>query len=95
MYIFIYVDDIILTGNDSTMIQTLFRHLSLQFSIKDLGTLNYFLSIEVNTTSTGLHLTQTRYLHTIMEKASMTTARPCATPLQSGVQMSKLDGSPM
>jgi GR25 family glycosyltransferase involved in LPS biosynthesis len=95
MYILIYVDDIILTDNDSTMIQTLLQHLSLQFSIKDHGTLNYFLSIEVNTTSKDLHLTQTRYLHTILEKASMTIARPCATPLQLGVQLSKLDGSPM
>jgi Reverse transcriptase (RNA-dependent DNA polymerase) len=50
MYILIYDDDIIIAGNNSQFMQDLLEKLSLQFSIKDLGVLNYFLGIEVSTT---------------------------------------------
>jgi hypothetical protein len=57
--------------------------------------LNYFLGIEVSPKSNGLHLTQTRYLQTILAKAHMTGASSCASPMQSGLQLSKFDGAPM
>ncbi|KAJ1698573.1 hypothetical protein LUZ63_007085 [Rhynchospora breviuscula] len=95
VYILIYVDDIIVTGNSSSAINALMKNLHSQFSIKDLGTVHYFLGIEVTTTASGLHLSQNRYLTIILEKASMVGAKPCQTPLQTGVQMSKLDGTPL
>jgi hypothetical protein len=43
----VYVDDIIITGSDTSYISTLITELSAQFAIKNLGNLNYFLGIEV------------------------------------------------
>lgn len=43
----VYVDDIILTGNDIQSIQQLKSHLHRTFSIKDLGSLSFFLGLEV------------------------------------------------
>lgn len=54
----LYVDDIILTGSDSDQIQQLIKDLSLQFSMKDLGSLHYFLGIQVESTPNGLFLHQ-------------------------------------
>jgi Reverse transcriptase (RNA-dependent DNA polymerase) len=95
MHLLIYVDDIIIAGNNSQFLQDLLDRLSLQFSINDLGVLNYFLGIEVSPQSNGIHLTQTRYLQTILDKAHMTGASSCASPMQSGLQLSKFDGAPI
>ncbi|KAG8498357.1 hypothetical protein CXB51_006727 [Gossypium anomalum] len=46
LFVLVYVDDIIVTGNNSEIIDGLVRRLNAQFSLKDLGQLNYFLGIE-------------------------------------------------
>ena len=43
-----YVDDIIITGDDVDKISSLKKHLNQVFTIKDLGELHYFLGIEVS-----------------------------------------------
>lgn len=43
----IYVDDVILAGNNSGLMQWVKKYLDKEFSIKDLGPLKYFLGIEV------------------------------------------------
>ncbi|KAJ4768699.1 hypothetical protein LUZ62_079074 [Rhynchospora pubera] len=95
LYLLVYVDDIIITGNDPLAIQSLISALDQQFSIKDLGSLSYFLGIEVTSHDSSLHLSQTRYLKNLITRASMTGAKPCVTPMQAGVQLSKYDGSKM
>jgi histone deacetylase 1/2 len=52
----VYVDDFVLTGNDSSFVKSLIQQLSDQFSLKDMGPLNYFLGVEVVSTYAGLFL---------------------------------------
>lgn len=47
IYIYIYIDDIIISGNDPARINALKAYLHTAFSIKDLGPLKYFLGLEV------------------------------------------------
>ncbi|KAL4574342.1 hypothetical protein LXL04_021171 [Taraxacum kok-saghyz] len=54
----VYVDDIILTGNDDVEISKVKEFLKSQFLIKDLGLLKYFLGIEVIEIPGGLCLNQ-------------------------------------
>lgn len=54
-----YVDDIVMTGNDSTYIQYLISQLGMVFEIKILGKLHNFLGIEVTYSPSGLFLSQT------------------------------------
>jgi hypothetical protein len=44
----VYVDDIVITGSDSTLLDQLKTHLSESFHMKDLGSLTYFLGLEVH-----------------------------------------------
>jgi hypothetical protein len=55
-YLLVYVDDILLTGSNSTLIQRLVILLSSEFKLQDLGNAHYFLGIEVTPTCMGLML---------------------------------------
>ena len=57
IYLLLYVYDIIVTSNDSTQIHNLITTFDQVFELKDLGPLNYFLGIQITTTSHGLTLT--------------------------------------
>jgi len=45
IYQIVYVDDIVITGNDTIGISQLKEHLCRHFQTKDLGSLKYFLGI--------------------------------------------------
>ena len=52
----IYVDDMIITGNDKEEISSLQKHLAVEFEMKNLRGLKYFLGIEVAQSSQGIFL---------------------------------------
>lgn len=62
----IYVDDMILTGDDLKAILDLKMFLHDQLKIKYLGTLNYFLGIEVSYYSSGLLLNQKKFIDDLL-----------------------------
>lgn len=59
IYVLVYVDDILVTGNNSCSIQNFINTLSF----KDLGSLHYFLGMEVTPTSQGLFISQHKIHH--------------------------------
>ena len=58
LYFSVYVDDLIITGNDNKFLTRFLQALAARFSIKDLGDLYYFISVEVLPTPSELLLTQ-------------------------------------
>jgi Reverse transcriptase (RNA-dependent DNA polymerase) len=63
VYLLVYVDDIVLTGNNPSLITQIIHLLDQQFTIKDLSDLHFFFGIEVNKHDNGLLLTQSRYIY--------------------------------
>ena len=53
----LYVDDMIITGDDLSGIQELKDFLSQNFEMKDLSHLSYFLGLEITSSSNGFYLT--------------------------------------
>ena len=45
VYLLVYVDDIVLTGNNPQFLNSLISQLNKAFELKDLGSLHYFLGI--------------------------------------------------
>ncbi|GJR78798.1 ribonuclease H-like domain-containing protein [Tanacetum coccineum] len=77
----VYVDDIIITGNNISEIEKFKVYLKSKFMIKDLGKLKYFLGIEVINTSkateNGLILDNTTDYQKLMGKLIyLTNTRP-------------------
>ena len=81
--VLVYVDDLIIVGNDSDAISHLKATLQQRFPIKDLGNLKYFLRIEMATSHKGLFLNQRRYVHDLLKDAKMINAKSAPTPLDS------------
>lgn len=79
----LYVDDTILTGNNSNEIQSLICQLAKAFAKKDLGPLNYFLGLEVSRTKYCLFLSQTKYGVDLLRKLKMDGAKPYSSPVIS------------
>lgn len=67
----VYVDDIVLTGNDIHAIHSLKKHLNDVFSIKDLGRLSYFLGIEVGYLSDRITLTKRKFSKELLNDAGI------------------------
>ncbi|XP_042962618.1 uncharacterized mitochondrial protein AtMg00810-like [Carya illinoinensis] len=95
VYVLIYVDDIIVASNSSSSIDHLITHLSAEFAVKDLGSLSYFLGIQVTKTSEGLHLSQGKYATDLLNCTRMAGAKPTSTPCTSGSKLSKFLGDPL
>lgn len=85
LYLLVYVADIILTGNDSSLISRIIGQLHSQFSIKDLH-LSYFLGLEVLHSSSGLFLSQSKYARDVLVRAQMLDCNPVSTPRIVGQQ---------
>lgn len=83
IYLLIYVDDILVTGNTKSGIAKVLALFAERFSVKDAEDLNYFLGIEAHRTQQGLHLSQRKYVLDLLHKYDMTNAKPVTTPMAS------------
>ncbi|XP_020698616.2 uncharacterized protein LOC110111194 [Dendrobium catenatum] len=86
LYILVYVDDILLTGNHEQTIQDLLMGLLTQFRMKNLGRISYFLGMQISSFSNGLHLCQSKYAIEILNRAGMIDCKPISSPASSKFQ---------
>ncbi|CAN0873749.1 Retrovirus-related Pol polyprotein from transposon TNT 1-94 [Linum grandiflorum] len=91
----IYVDDMILTGDDSQGIAEVKGLLRSHFKLKELGDLSYFLGLEVSRSSQGILLSQKKYVNDLLDLARLSDCKPCATPMEVNLKLSKDDDGPL
>ncbi|GKA11892.1 ribonuclease H-like domain-containing protein [Tanacetum coccineum] len=84
----VYVDDIVITGSDIDGINEYKLFLSTKFLIKDLGSLKYFLGIEIIENDLGLCMTQRKYCMELLHKYGLLAARPVDIPLPENTILS-------
>uniref|UniRef100_A0A803P494 Reverse transcriptase Ty1/copia-type domain-containing protein n=1 Tax=Cannabis sativa TaxID=3483 RepID=A0A803P494_CANSA len=80
---------------DLKVVTNIITALNIRFSLKELGDLHYFLGIEVNSTPSGLHLSQAKYARDLLIKAQMQEAKPSPTSMTTGVRLSAHGSEPM
>jgi hypothetical protein len=88
----LYVDDMIITGDDTKYIAFVKTHLSDQFLMSDLGPLRYFLGIEISFTSEEFFLSQEKYIQDLLDRASLTDHRTAETPMELNVHLVTTNG---
>ena len=76
----LYVDDMLVTCNNSKLLQDLHDALNTQFKMKDLGQLSYFLGIQIQHHSDGLFMSQQKYAEDLLAVAQMADCSPMPKP---------------
>jgi hypothetical protein len=92
-YFLVYMDDLVITGNDPIFISSIIDQLSNWFSVKDMGQLHFFLGMEVIPTTTGLFLSQHKYIRDLLTKLNMHGAKAVITPLSNTTVLKLFDGT--
>ena len=84
----VYVDDMIITGNDEEVITT-------EFKMNNLGGLKYFLGIEVARSKQGIFHSQMKYVLDILTEVGMLECKPVDTPIVQNHRLGEyLDQAP-
>ena len=71
IYLFVYVDDIVIIGNDQDGVRKLKQHLFNHFQTKYLGKFKYFLGIEIAQSNSNVVMYQRKYVLDILEETDM------------------------
>ena len=95
IYILVYVDDIIITGSNNTELQSFISILHSQFSLKDLGSLSFFLGIEVKNCKGVVLLSQKKYITDLLKRAKMDDANSLPTPMITSLKLTSNVGDPV
>ena len=93
LYFLVYVDDLIITGSDPSLVDTIIRKLDSKFSTKYLGVLSFFCGVEVLTTPVGLLLSQQKYVIDLLRKHNMLGSKPVSTLLVVDTSLTTKDGT--
>ncbi|WP_338140430.1 Ty1/Copia family ribonuclease HI [Candidatus Phytoplasma australasiaticum] len=89
----VYVDDIIITGASLVNITTLKNHLNAAFKLKDLGSLRYFLGLEIARSSKGILLSQRKYTLHLLEDTDFLASKPSRLPMDPNIKLCADEGS--
>ncbi|KAJ4812770.1 polyprotein [Rhynchospora pubera] len=71
LFVCIYVDDLILTGNNPQMYANFKRAMAKEFEMSDMGLMSYYLGIEVKQSGDGIFISQEGYAREIIKKFKM------------------------
>ena len=91
--VLVYVDDLIVAGNDSSALKAFKAYLCACFKMKDLGPLKYFLGIEVARSASGIFLCQRKYTLDIISEAGLLGSKPVGFPIEQNHHLGLATGS--
>ena len=86
------MDDIVITGSDSTGISSLKSFLHDQFHTKDLGMLRYFLGVEVMRRKHGIFLSQRKYVLDLLSETRKLGVKSCNSPMAPSIHLTREGG---
>ena len=92
LILLVYVDDLLVTGSNSSQVSYFISYLNSTFAIRDLGRLNYFLGIEVIHYGSRMHLNQHKYVQDLLAHTNMLDSKLAHTLGMLGRTLSQHDG---
>eukprot|EP01018_Ginkgo_biloba_P017077 Gb_08424 [translate_table: standard] len=90
-FVVLYVDDLLITRNDVSMISDLKKDLQMNFEMTDLGLLHYFLGIEVWQMLGRVFILQAKYIWEVLRRFRMEDCKSACTPMETGTKLSVQD----
>jgi hypothetical protein len=91
----LYVDDIILTGSSTDILHRVIRTINVEFKLKDMGPVHFFLGIQVQWRLDGFLLQQQQYTIDLLDRAGMADCQPSDTSVDMSRKLSTTTGTPL
>ena len=88
-----YVDDLIVTGSSTDAIKTFKVEMKKRFEMSDLGSLSFYLGLEVRKYNDYIFLSQNAYAQKILEYAKLTECNAVSIPLEARVTFTTTEES--
>lgn len=79
----VYVDDMVLTGDDPDEMKLVQIYLATEFKMKNLRQLKYFLVIKIARSGRGIYLSQRKYVLDFFTETGMLACKPAVTAYRS------------
>ena len=79
--ILFYVDNIIITGNDTYNINYLKKHMMTTFCMTDLGNVSYYLGVEIQQAPKGIYFHQKGYIKKLLDRFGMAECTLMTVPM--------------
>nr|CAN60617.1 hypothetical protein VITISV_003256 [Vitis vinifera] len=92
-YFLVYVDDLVIIGNNTNFVASIIKQLGDRFFLKDMGLLHCLLGVEVVPTKARLFLSQHKYIRELLSTTNMSGAKVVSTPLSITQSLKLLDGT--
>ena len=77
----VYVDDLLVTGNDEKLIKEFKVEMLQVFVMTDLSLMTFFLGMEVKQDNDGVFICQKKYARGILKKFHMEDCKSTTTPM--------------
>ena len=88
----VYVDDLLITGSSSSVIDDFKVEMTREFDMSNLGSLSSYLGIEVKQSKDFIFLSQTAYAQKVLQHAKLGHCNSAITPLESQAKFISEEG---
>ena len=86
-----YVDDLLIFGDNKNHVKEVKRTLSRQYKMTDLGAVQRFLGLRIrrDRNTRVIDIDQEDYIQSVLERFNMADCKPVGTPMDPGVRLTK------
>ncbi|MCO5604288.1 hypothetical protein L7F22_058453 [Adiantum nelumboides] len=91
LVVVLYVDDLLIAGQNERHIVEFKADLNATFKMKDLGLLHHYLGIQIKQCDGGIALCRKSYIESLLCKFGLEDCKPIATPMKIGLKLSLHD----
>ena len=81
-------------SNNDEMIHEFVQNMSKELKMSIIGELSHFLGLQVSQTTTGMFISQAKYLKDMLKRYGMEDCAPMSTPMTTSCKLRKNDDSP-
>ncbi|XP_058002241.1 uncharacterized mitochondrial protein AtMg00810-like [Hevea brasiliensis] len=89
----LYVDDLLVTGSNATLIEQFKKEMTRVFEMIDLRAMAFFLGMEIKQNQQGIFICQMKYAKEILKKFQMEECKPMSTLMGQKEKFCKEDGT--
>ena len=93
MIVSLYVDDLLLTGNNARLVEDFKPEMMKGFDMTDLGLMTFFLGMEIKQAEHEVFICQKKYAKEILKKFKLEECKATITPMNQKEKLCMEDGA--